>query len=277
MTRFHTLTLDNAAPHEVAYLYVHSGADDAPFAYFPHYRNAITAYFNAEVVLEANRSLIHPKKNSQPVLIASRNYDRKMEVDLHAPFLKVGIAFEALGMNVFLGDGWMPQPPHALLPDTTWPALRTFLSDRADAFAHNPEEGLHELAVFLDAHERHLIPSELQNAVELLIEEGGEPNVQLLATRLGCTRKTLYRRFHNHLGCSVEAFRTLVRFRTALNHYLTADERLSFTALAADHAFYDQPAFIRHFKKITGFTPRSFFRNIRQHGNADTWWMSRNA
>lgn len=277
MTQFHTLTLHNKAPHEVAYLYVHSGAEAAPFAYFPHYRNAITAYFNASVVLHPSASLIHPQKKPSLALIASHNYDRQMQVDLHGPFLKVGIAFEPLGMNVFLGDGWTPAPPHALLPNTAWPALRTFLADHKDAFATAPDAALEALAEFLDKQPRHVVPNDLRAAVELLIASHGEIAVEPLADAVGTTRKTLYRRFQHHLGCSVETFRMLVRFRAALNHYLTADERLSFTALAADHAYYDQPAFIRHFKKITGLTPRHFFRNIRQHGQADTWWMSRNA
>lgn len=277
MSPFHTLTLNGREPDEVAYLYVHSGADNAPFTYFPHYRNAITAYFDAEVTLEPRRSLILPKKNKPLQLIASRNYDRGIEVELHGPFLKVGIAFEPLGMNAFLGDGWVPVPPHTFVPDSTWPTLRNFLILHKDAFRANPEAALHELAAFLVAQPRYPVPEDLRMAVGRLIDSHGNIHVEELAERLSITRKTLYRRFQQHLGCSVETFRMLVRFRAALNHYLTADERLSFTALAADHAYYDQPAFIRHFKKITGLTPRHFFRNIRQHGQADTWWMSRNA
>jgi hypothetical protein len=57
MTFFHTLKLDGAAPREVAYLYVHSGADDAPFAYFLPHRNAFITYFFARTFSESGHCL----------------------------------------------------------------------------------------------------------------------------------------------------------------------------------------------------------------------------
>ncbi|MGF1565019.1 MAG: hypothetical protein ACFCUH_06605 [Flavobacteriales bacterium] len=57
MTRFHTLTLDNAAPHEVAYLYGYSGADHALFAYFLPHRNAFITYFFARTFSESGHCL----------------------------------------------------------------------------------------------------------------------------------------------------------------------------------------------------------------------------
>ena len=112
----------------------------------------------------------------------------------------------------------------------------------------------------------------VQRAVKLLIESSGEYQMQALASELDINRKTLLRHFQKALSTSPKGYQKLIRFRNALNNYSESTQAQTFTELALEHAYYDQPAFTKHFKQITGLSPRKFFKRIQQFGTADTYW-----
>lgn len=78
--------------------------------------------------------------------------------------------------------------------------------------------------------------------------------------------------FQKHLNCSVKDYLSVVYFRRALEIYNKSPEKKLLIDVALDADYYDQSEFISHFKKLTGFNPRRFFRKLVQYGKEETYW-----
>ena len=65
----------------------------------------------------------------------------------------------------------------------------------------------------------------LKQAVALLFESQGNISVITLAKSIKVHPKTLYRLFKKHLCCSISDYRSLIKFRNALNNYYAYDKK----------------------------------------------------
>lgn len=260
----------------VAYYYVHFSDDehhDSRFEYYPHYRNAVTAYLDTELRFDDFGSETAPLNGKSFTPLYTRNYSHSITVHLQGRFRKIGIAFEPLGVNHFLDESLCNVAPRTVNPLSGFgsdfePVVRAVLKD--------PEaDPVWVLDDFMLGRFTGFQCPTLKRAVRILIENEGESSVDALASELRINRKTLLRHFRKHLCCTVEDYRKLIRFRNALNDYREQTEQMTFTELAHKHSYYDQPAFIRHFKLVTGLTPRAFFAGLRHYGANDTYWSPR--
>lgn len=260
----------------VAYYYVHAASDsefESSFTYYPHYRNAITIYLDCEVDFSDSSSLVRPGKAGSSRVLFSRNYDRRISVHLKGAFKKIGIAFEPLGVNAFLDSSLSAVAPDKVNDfDFFDPGLPTIVRRGLDGAS---DDLVSAIDAFLISKYKYFDHAPLKTAVSELLQADGGIGVEALSAQLGISRKTLLRMFREHLCTSVEGYKKLVRFRNALNHYLLSENKTTFTALALDHQYYDQPAFIKHFKSITGLSPRAFFAQLKRYGEKDTFWAPR--
>ncbi|MFN2424503.1 MAG: helix-turn-helix domain-containing protein [Cryomorphaceae bacterium] len=257
----------------VAYYYIHFSDNehhDSRFEYYPHYRNAVTAYLDAGLRFDDFGSEAAPLKGKSFKALYTRNYSHSITVHLQGRFRKMGIAFEPLGVNHFLDESLCNFAPRTVNPFSGFGSdfesvVRAVLNDpKADPVSVMDDFMLSRYTGF-QCHT-------LKRAVRVLIENEGESSVEALASELEISRKTLLRHFRKHLCCTVEDYRKLIRFRNALNDYREQTEQMTFTELAHKHSYYDQPAFIRHFKSVTGKTPRRFFAGLKHFGASDTYW-----
>lgn len=257
----------------VAYYYVHFSDDpnhESRFEYYPHFRNAVTAYLDADLRFDDFGSVVSPSESRSFSALYTRNYSHSITVHLRGCFRKIGVAFEPLGVNRFIA-----KPLEAVAPSTVNNFTefgRAFRELVQEVLSDPEEDPVSKVDDFLVGRLRACDHSVLRQAMSILRENAGESDVRSLADQLGISRKTLLRYFKKHLCCTVEEYRKLVRFRNALNDYRSQTDQITFTELAHKHSYYDQPAFIRHFKAVTGKTPRSFFAGLRQYGANDTYW-----
>ncbi len=271
--RFQTFAPKSAAiAKHVAYYYIHSSlAIDfkTSFIYYPHYRNGVTAYIDSDVDFQERRSKVVPSDTPSVEVLFSRNYDKAIRVILHGPFFKLGIAFQALGINHFI-----KKPLNSAAPSTV-----NKFDDFGDDFksivrnirVNKNEDPTDQLDDFLESRLNNFANPKLSSALDILFNSDSDMSVQALSDELSISRKTLLRYFQKDLATSVKGYQNLIRFRNALNDYRKTSST-SFTVLALEHSYYDQPAFIKHFKTITGLTPRVFFQNLKQFGSEDTYW-----
>jgi AraC-like DNA-binding protein len=98
----------------------------------------------------------------------------------------------------------------------------------------------------------------LNEAISLINQSGGQLNASALAGKLSVSQKSLERKFSCLLGKTPKQFAKIVRFQHALLNFSGLLER-SFTQLAMENGYYDQPHFINDFKTFTGFSPREYF------------------
>jgi AraC-like DNA-binding protein len=100
-------------------------------------------------------------------------------------------------------------------------------------------------------------------AVNAIFENKGDIRIKQLEALTGYTSRTLQRRFQGDMGMSPKDFGRIVRCQFAIHniHHL---ERLTFSELACDLGFSDQPHFLREFKKFVATTPAEYQRRIKQ-------------
>jgi AraC-like DNA-binding protein len=100
----------------------------------------------------------------------------------------------------------------------------------------------------------------LEEARRRLIEAPGLP-ARRLARALGLSYETFRKSFARATGQAPERFRTLRRIDQA--RMLMAERGLSNKEVAETLGFYDEFHFSRHFRRVTGQSPRTFRAQIR--------------
>lgn len=258
----------------IAYYYIHKNECNQyqeQFQYYPHYRNAITTYVDSNVELSNSGSHITPDRNKPITTLFSRNYDAAIKVNLQGSFYKLGIAFEPLGLNHFIDKPFSEIAPERVNLFTQFGSDYRELVKNVLKSEISP---VNDLDAFFLSQKKEFANPRLQSVLNILFTKGGEQSVQTLAENQDVSRKTLLRDFQKNLACSVKTYQRLIRFRQALNNYQQAGKKTSFTELALEHSYYDQPAFIKNFKEITGYKPRTFFEKLKQYGQADTFWST---
>jgi AraC-like DNA-binding protein len=108
-------------------------------------------------------------------------------------------------------------------------------------------------------------PDPLVEAALQRIDRIDAPALPELAAALGCSLRQLERRFLARVGTSAKAWRGLRTFERALAALARSHEQggsTQLTTLAHALGYYDQPHFIREFKRRAGLAPRAW---LAQH------------
>ncbi|RZJ70452.1 MAG: AraC family transcriptional regulator [Flavobacterium sp.] len=257
----------------ISYYYFHSSDDpgfNRRFFFYPNYKHAVTIYKNSEAVLNESGSQIQPSLSENYASFYSINTDKELSVILKGAFNKIGIVFNPLGLNQFIRE------PFSDLFSENISGFNyygdAFHSLAATVFnLKDADEKTAQLDTFF--RERYIGFDEpvVKNAVKELLNSNGSIKVDELSEMLEVNRKTLLRLFRKHLCCSVEEYKKLVMFRNALN-YSQQTEGSSLTDVALYSLYYDQAHYIKHFKSITGQSPKSLLSRLTQLGNHEVYW-----
>jgi AraC-like DNA-binding protein len=259
----------------IAYYYFHHSAEDgyiSKFAYYPHIKNALTIYKNSVLVHE---DAYHTKAIPDPktYYFAYAKLTRQFAIsEIIAPFDKIGVVFQPLGINHFIEGNLSDILTTTINLDFKYfEGSMTPYLDRIYAL-----DELDEKVGCLDAYFQSIYigfqEERLEKAIRLLTSSTEKYTVQSLAKELHVSRKTLLRMFNKHLCCSVKDYLSVIYFRRALEIYQNTTDKMLLTNLAFDTEYYDQSEFINHFKKLTGFNPKRFFKKIVQYGEEETFW-----
>lgn len=95
------------------------------------------------------------------------------------------------------------------------------------------------------------------SAIRTINQSKGEARISDIASSVFLSTKQFQRIFTSHVGISPKEFLRIVRFQQAL-HLLQSTPGLSFTQLAVECGFYDQPHLINEFKAFSGYTPKEY-------------------
>jgi len=109
--------------------------------------------------------------------------------------------------------------------------------------------------------EKHMYNFErLSKCVNLVNTNFADVKVHQLATITCLSEKQFYRVFKDYVGLSPKSFLKIVRLQASFYHMQKLKTK-SLTELAYMCGFFDQAHFINDFKKTTGLTPMSYFKN----------------
>ena len=102
---------------------------------------------------------------------------------------------------------------------------------------------------------RTLVPTGVAGALAAIRTGGGQQPVGKLTQHLGTGRRTLERRFAEHVCLSPKDWSRLVHFNNVLG---TLASRPALTQAALESGYYDQAYFRHEFRALSGLTPRQF-------------------
>lgn len=262
----------------IAYYYFDESDEEnftKSFVYYPHFNNALTIYKDSEIVLNNPYSSIARPKSNRYTFGFGKLISCAAEAKIHAPFNRIGIVFQPIGLNHFL-DGDLSDfvkapvnPNFNVFKDTMLPILDEVFATND---IHSKVEILDNyfLSIYKGFHD-----SKMKEAMDLLFKDDIKYSVEALAEKLKISRKTLLRMFKKHQNCSAIDYIKLIQFRKSIELFQNSKDKTTLTDLAISTAYYDQSDFINHFKKLTGFNPKSFFKNVSIVSEQGTFWTLR--
>ncbi|AWM35083.1 AraC family transcriptional regulator [Hymenobacter nivis] len=99
------------------------------------------------------------------------------------------------------------------------------------------------------------VPTGVAGALAAIRAGGGQQPVGKLAQHLGIGRRTLERRFAEHVYLSPKGWSRLMHFNNVLG---TLASRPALTQAALENGYYDQAHFQHEFRALSGLTPQQF-------------------
>ena len=113
----------------------------------------------------------------------------------------------------------------------------------------------------------------LESIIRKFEDTGYSISEQNLTKEFQISAKQVFRLFKKHLGINPTQYRQLLRFRRVLDLSLKNLENQNLTEVGIDAGYYDQPHFIREFKKTTNLSPRDFLNKISLEANDKIVWQ----
>ena len=100
----------------------------------------------------------------------------------------------------------------------------------------------------------------INHSVDYVLNRKGLVRMDELASMACLSSKQFERYFSSMVGCSAGKFCKIVRFQSSIyNKSRQPDESL--TALAYQSGYYDQSHMINDYQRLTGLSPKEFFRD----------------
>ena len=245
------------------------------YIYYPHFNNGLSIYRDSRIILKhpyATETIPEPDYYGFGY---SKLITNAAHAELHAPFSRIVVVFQPLGLNHFLKGYLSEYVQHPIHVDfeVFQVSMRPILDSIFDASTIQEKVSLLD-SYFLSEY-KGFNDEKMVEAMKLLFVDDAKYSVELLAEELEVSRKTLLRMFRKHQNCSVIDYIKLLQFRKSIVLFQKTNDKTKLTDLALGTDYYDQSDFINHFKKITGFNPKSFFKNLSIVSEQGTFWTLR--
>ncbi|MBE1300692.1 MAG: helix-turn-helix domain-containing protein [Alteromonadaceae bacterium] len=175
-----------------------------------------------------------------------------INTQLFAIRLRAGAAFALL------------QRPVNEITDTTLPLAETLLAKLGETLKNIEFENSRQVVKVTNdflmslANSHQATDATINKVLPYIKRANGDVDVNQLSNELGLTRRTLERKFAQHIGVAPKLYCRIQRLHHFLRHYRT-NAGLSLTGAANEAQFYDQSHFIKEFKAFTGTSPAKFF------------------
>lgn len=247
----------------IEYYYIFTNEEQTTLSYvaFPHVNTCISLFKGVGIQRKDLSLRIFSNedfKNEVSVEITGK-YTHPFFVNYQGDFDEIAIIFNPLGVNHFLQDDLIEYAPafSQALPLPQWHALaknlflETELDNRIEVLESFLLENLSTIDDFI-----------VRKAMILLEDFEKDYSVQDVADLCGLTIKSLQRNFNRLLTCTPSEYKRILKFRYSISKDALQGEIKKLTEIALESNYYDQSYFIREYKKLTGKSPKAFFKRI---------------
>lgn len=233
----------------------------------------------ADVIVDLGGAPLHPSARTF-VVGAMR---RPLVTSLSGRVDLFGVRFHPGGAFPFLGAPLGELTDVRVSLDSLWGGLAASLAEQLDGAS--PGERVARVEALLLARLGALGPGAMRReeelvlaAVSLMRRSRGGARVRDAAAALGVGERRLERAFDRCVGLSPKFLARVLRFRDVIRSMESAEERWgaarrggsrptrSWTAVALDAGYADQPHFVREFRALAGVTPSAWAAERRARG-----------
>jgi AraC-like DNA-binding protein len=259
----------------ISYYYFHNSLgnyESKKYIYYPNIKSALTIYKNSKVTFSDKYSRTEPDTKTDFSFLYSGIQKQLRTSEIIAPFNKIGIVFNELGINHFIKQPLSSITIHPV--DKQFNHFGNDFINSCESIYNTKEldEKINLLDIFFESKFCDFQNKKFKDCIHTIVSSKDKLTVTELSEKLQINKKTLLRLFKNHLCCTTKEYLNIVQFRKSLNDYLLVNKKSSLTELALDSQYYDQSQFINHFKKLSGKNPKTFFKNIEHIGDEDIFW-----
>lgn len=268
---FKPINIENEKYIESFYLHVSNELNcTKKIIFFPNTKNAMTIYKNARIeYTNPNNIRIKKSTNNDYCILYGGIQSSYIISEIESPFEKIGIIFKPLGINHFIDNNL-----NRLIDENKFEFkhLNKLLFPLLDKvyLEKDARSKFNLLETFFSENVNENEDLEIvENAIEIIEKNDGKILISELSKKLNISSKKLSRKFNTHLNCSPKQYCKLYLFRKVLNEYINNNKNL--TSIALNSHYYDQPDFIKNFKKITGQSPSKILSQLKNLGNNIYW------
>lgn len=236
----------------VAYYYIDLKPDNqlTEIQCFPHYHTTISLYVSH--YRDEHKSAVY-REGAKPLQIYTPVFKEILHVRQVGRVHRVVIVFKPLGVQQFFSDLNFA----ALAYKTPF-----FAPDELEEIFNNPDLSI--LAGVLDGallrRYKSFKSPLLEGALQCIFDNFQAFSVEQTAQSLQVSRRHLNKSFQQYFGVSVKKFHQIVMFRKAIQSKLIEHPDKSFTEIAHEFYFSDQPHLNKTFQLFTKKRPAIFFQ-----------------
>jgi AraC-like DNA-binding protein len=244
--------------------YVHSSSDINFYSKITFYQNittTISIYKNSKTSSQERLRMQHHNNSNAFTSLLVGLVDKYQEVEFHGPLDRLAIVFYPGGINHFI------KTPLSKLLKKHYSNFSYFDND-FETFLPNvySEPELENKRDLLDSfflkHYFSFNEPELLESIHILTNANELIRVEELAKTVKLNRRTLLRKFKNHLGYSIEEYIAVIKFRKALLNFQQKKSSKQLFKIALESNYYDQADFNHHLKSRSGLTPKELFDQL---------------
>lgn len=105
----------------------------------------------------------------------------------------------------------------------------------------------------------------VQSVLSDISDHRGLVTIDKIVSDTGYSNRYIEKVFREFMGLSPKKYSDILKFQSAID-FLDKNPDARISDIATDFGYYDQPAFVRAFKKNTGLTPKAYREIIRSSG-----------
>ncbi len=244
-------------------------AKDTTYMAFPSGNCPLGFFKNASFDEFPDQIKVHfsPGDSVQTALVG--NFLKPLEITFEPNIVEFSVVFKPLGINFFIKEN--------LGKSLSQTILRTNYFAEFIPIVGKIMKGAAALDEFEENLAARFVTNKQLKNLETIIAQfqnsENQPAEKQISADLNISPKQFFRLFKNHLGVNPTQYRQLLRFRNALDLSLKNLRNRNLTEVGHAAGYYDQPHFIKEFKKITNLAPRDFLSKISLEANDRIVWQ----
>ena len=249
---------------------INKSREQKSYIAFPTSYLAIGLFRNAVITCTGNEIQIKQSGRKTHVGIAVNLLIEPMKVCYETMPDEIAINFKPFGFTSFSRENVQGNKSFFFI--TSWQDKLKELFDKVFG-TQEPREQLAIIESFLSDHFTRIENEEaLLKATAILSDFTEDHSMNEVAEIAGMHYKVLYRSFMKYIGCSPAHFRKIARFRNSVDERLKSKGLPRFTEICYNNNYTDQPYFIKEYQRLTGESPKEFFRHISVLGDNNIIW-----